>query len=119
MSYAYVGITTEDMTPTLAQALGYQVKRGALVIGVNSGSPAQAAGLHGGTSDVDVLGRKITTGGDVIVAIDGRPVHGADDVVRIVSFSLRPKDVAVFTIVRNGKHKRIPVTLSERRLPTG
>jgi S1-C subfamily serine protease len=119
VSYAYVGITTEDLTPSLARALGYHVERGALIVGVNNGSPAQSAGLHGSTREVDVLGRKVPTGGDVIVDIDGRPVHGADDVVRIVSFSLRPKDVAVFTVVRNGKHKRVAVTLSERLLPTG
>ena len=42
-----------------------------------------------------MLGRTVSTGGDVIVAIDGKPVNGADDVVRFVSFSLKPKDVAV------------------------
>jgi hypothetical protein len=34
--------------------------------------------------------------------------------VRLVSFSLEPKEVAVFTVVRDGVRKRIPVTLSER-----
>ena len=62
----------------------------------------------------------MTTGGDVIVAIDGKPVNGADDVVRFVSFSLRPKDVAVFTIVRStGQRKKVAVTLAERQLPAG
>ena len=31
VSYAYVGITTEDLTPTLARHLGYSVSRGAMV----------------------------------------------------------------------------------------
>jgi S1-C subfamily serine protease len=56
----------------------------------------------------------------VIVAIDGKPVNGADDVVRFVSFSLRPKDVAVLTIVKpGGQRKKVAVTLAERRLPAG
>ena len=119
VTYAYVGITTDTMTPTLARALGYPVGHGALVIGVNDGSPAQKAGLRGGSSEVTVLGNTIETGGDVILAIDGRPVRGADDVVRVVSFSLRPKDVAVFTILRDGQRRRVAVTLSERSLPPG
>ena len=120
VTYAYVGITTEDMTPSLARALGYKVGRGALIVGVNPGSPAAHAGLHGGTREVDVLGiRDLATGGDVIVDIDGRPIRGADDVVRIVSFSLKPNDVSVFTIVRNGQRKKVAVTLAERRLPAG
>ncbi len=120
VSYAYVGITTEDMTPSLARALGYTVDRGALIVGVNNDSPARSAGLRGGTREVNVLGiRGLATGGDVIVAIDARPVRGADDVVRIVSFSLQPKDVALFTVVRNGQRKRVAVTLAERKLPSG
>jgi S1-C subfamily serine protease len=120
VSYAYVGITTDDMTPSLARALGYKVKRGALIVEVRDGSPGQDAGLRGGTREVDVLGiRGLATGGDVIVEIDGRPVRSADDVVRIVSFSLDPNDIAVFTIVRNGQRKKVAVTMAERQLPTG
>jgi S1-C subfamily serine protease len=120
VTYAYVGITTESMTPSLARALGYKVDRGALIVGVNGGSPAEKAGLHGGNREAHVLGRNLETGGDVIVAIDGKPVNGADDVVRFVSFSLKPKDVAVLTIVKpGGQRKKVAVTLVERRLPSG
>ena len=36
------------------------------------------------------------------------------------SFSLRPKDVAVLTIVKpGGQRKKVAVTLAERRLPAG
>ncbi|MDX6406937.1 MAG: hypothetical protein QOE13_8 [Gaiellaceae bacterium] len=119
VTYAYVGITTEDMTPSLSRSLGYKVAHGALIAGVNSGSPAEAAGLKGGDREAHALGRTLDTGGDVIVAIDGKPINGADDVVRFVSFSLRPKDVAVFTIVRDGKEKKVAVTVAERRLPAG
>lgn len=119
VTYAYVGISTENMTPSLARALGYKVDHGALIVNVNGGSPAEKAGLRGGAREANVLGRTIETGGDVIVAIDGKPVNGADDVVRFVSFSLRPEDVAVLTIVTpEGQRKRVAVTLAERRLPS-
>jgi S1-C subfamily serine protease len=107
------------MTPSLARALHYKVDHGALVVQVEPGSPAVHAGFHGGDSEVDVLGiQNLVTGGDVIVAINGTPVDGADDVVRIVS-GLEPKDVAVFTVVRDGQRKKLAVTLGERQLPTG
>ena len=120
VTYAYVGIRTDDMTPTLARATGYKVEHGALVVDVTAGSPAAKAGLQGGDRQVDVLGlRDLAVGGDVIVAINGTPVRRADDVVRIVSSSLNPGDVAAFTIVRDGQRRRVAVTLTERELPSG
>jgi S1-C subfamily serine protease len=119
VTYAFVGIQTDDVTPSLAKALHYAVDHGAVVVSVESGSPAAHAGFKGGNTDVDVLGiQNLTTGGDIITAINGTPVDRADDVVRIVS-TLEPKDVAVFTVVRDGKEKKLAVTLGERRLPTG
>ena len=119
VTYAFVGIQTDDMTPSLSRALHYPVDHGALVVQVEPGSPASHAGFHGGKSEVDVLGiQNLVTGGDVIVAINGIPVDRADDVVRIVS-ALKPNDVAVFTVVRDGQRKKLAVTLAERRLPTG
>jgi S1-C subfamily serine protease len=120
VKYAYVGITTEDLTPALANALGYSVKQGALIEGVAPHGPGAAAGLRGSGRTVDVLGYSgLKTGGDVIVAIDGKPVRSADDVVRIVSFDLRSGAVATFTIVRGTARKTVAVTLGDRdRAPT-
>src|SRR6185503_11506969 len=109
---------TDNLTPSLARALHYNVDHGALVVDVKAGSPAAHAGLRGGNEEVNVLGiRGLITGGDVIVAIGNTPVNGADDVVRIVS-ALKPKDVSVFTVVRDGKRKKLAVTLGERQLPS-
>src|SRR3954469_2430062 len=118
VTYAYVGIETDDLTPSLARALHSSVPRGALVVDVKAGSPAARAGLRGGNGDQNVLGQSIVTGGDVITAINGIAVDGADDVVRIVS-SLEPKDVAVFTVARSGEQRKVAVTLGERQLPAG
>ena len=119
VTYAYVGIQTDDVTPSLARALHLPVDHGAIVVAVESGSPASRAGFKGGNKEVDVLGiQNLVTGGDIITAINGTPVDHADDVVRVVS-SLEPKDVAVFTVRRGDQQKKIAVTLGERRLPTG
>ena len=115
VKYAYVGITTEDLTPALANALGYSVKQGALIESVAPNGPGAAAGLRGSAKAVDVLGYTgLKSGGDVIVAIDGRPVRSADDVVRIVSFALRPGAVATFTILRGKTRRTVALTLGDR-----
>src|SRR6266516_1817322 len=46
--YAYLGVTTETLTPTLARHLGYDSDRGAILSTVRKGSPADGAGLRGG-----------------------------------------------------------------------
>ena len=120
VAYAYVGITSQDLTPSLAQALGYSVKQGALVEDVRSGGPGADAGLRGSHRQANVLGYSgLCTGGDVIVAIDGKPVRNADDVVRIVSFDLQPRAVATFTIIRDNRRKTVAVTLGDRSHTAG
>ena len=112
--YAYVGVTTEDLTPTLARRFHYSVSQGAAIDSVRPGTAADRAGLRGGTRQADFNGSTFTTGGDVIVAIGGRPVRGADDLVRIVTERLGPGVAATFTIVRDGRRLAVPVKLGER-----
>ncbi|HSL64020.1 MAG TPA: trypsin-like peptidase domain-containing protein [Gaiellaceae bacterium] len=114
VSYAYVGISTDDLTPSLARRLDLDVHRGALVVDVTGGSPAQRSGLVGGSRTLEDGGRTVTVGGDVVVEIAGRPVRSGDDLVRIVAADLRPGQVASFTILRGDRFLRIPVRLGER-----
>jgi S1-C subfamily serine protease len=112
--YAYVGIETEDLTPSIAKRFGYAATGGALVDAVVPGSGAAAAGLVAGTHTVAFDGLAPRVGGDAIVAIDGLPVRNAEDVVRIVASKLLPGELARFTVVR-GSHRRIvSVRLGER-----
>ena len=111
--YAYLGVTTEDLTPTLARHLGYRVTRGAIVGEVRGGSPAAKAGVHGGTGDETFNGQSVTPGGDVIVAIDGQPVRSADDVVRIVA-SRVPGETLSLTVVRGEERKTLRAKLGAR-----
>ena len=113
ISYAYAGVQTEDLTPSLAHHLQLPVQYGALVDTVSTGGPAAAAGLRGGRREEQFQGQTVTVGGDVIVAVDGRRVVSAADLVRIVT-NLRPGQTAVFSIVRTSGRRTIAVTLAAR-----
>jgi 2-alkenal reductase len=111
--YAYLGVTTEDLTPTLARHLGYVVSRGAMIGEVRDGSPAKRAGLRGGSDEETFNGQDVTTGGDVIVAVDGRPVVSADEIVREVSSRL-PGETIRLTVVRGDTRKIVTAKLGAR-----
>jgi 2-alkenal reductase len=114
VTYAYAGVQAEDVTPSLAAALKLPVKRGALVDRVTPGGPAAAAGLRGGTRERLFEGETVHVGGDVVVAVNGVPVDGADALVRIVTNRLRPGQTARFAIVRGGRRQTVAVKLVTR-----
>jgi 2-alkenal reductase len=119
VAYAYVGVTAGTLTPTLADRFDYPVERGAVVERIAAGSPGLRAGLRCGRETETFRGLEFKKGGDVIVAIDGRPVKSADDLVRIVSERLEPGQQSTFEVFRDGKRKAIRVKLGERpRGPT-
>jgi len=112
--YAYIGVSTQDVTPGIAQAFGLGADRGALVTRVEDGSPAALAGLRGGARTEAFNGLDVTLGGDLIVAIGGTKVDDADDVSRLVTTTLRPGQTVTFTVLRGNRRISIPVTLGNR-----
>lgn len=112
--YAYVGVNAQDLTPTIARRFGYTVQRGAVVACVVPEGPGAKAGLHGGSERRQLNGFEFRFGGDVVVAIGNTPVDDADDLVRVVSETLLPGQVARFTVIRDGKRLVVPVELGER-----
>jgi 2-alkenal reductase len=113
VSYAFVGVETTDLTPALAERFGYAVSRGAVVTNVRPGSPADAAGLRAGSGTASAFGVDFPRSGDVIVAIDGHPVAGAEDIARIVT-NLSPGQLARFTVERGHARRELSVRLGER-----
>jgi 2-alkenal reductase len=114
VAYGFIGITTEDVTPGLAKRFGLGAERGALIAQVESGTPAAAAGLRGGTRQERYNGLDVTLGGDLIRAIGGQTVRSAEDVSRIVS-SLLPGQVVKLTVLRGGTDRAVvSVRLGER-----
>jgi S1-C subfamily serine protease len=118
--YAWVGVTTQTVTPRLAEHFDYGAARGAAIQEVVKGSPAEEAGLRGGRGQEDFDGVVIRPGGDLIVAIDDVAVESADDVVRVIAEQLLPGQTATFTVVRGSERRRVEVVLAERpRNPPG
>ena len=114
VSYAYVGVTSEDLTPGIARRFHYPVRYGAVITTVRPGSPADGAGLRGGSDERDFNGSSFTYGGDVVVSIGGLPVRSAADVVRAVTERLHPGQTVTVTIIRRGERRSVPVTLVKR-----
>jgi S1-C subfamily serine protease len=99
-----LSLLRDDQTRILRER-GYVKDEGVLVAGVTPGGPANAAGIQPTqpTDDGYVLG-------DLITAIDGKPVHDVKSVARIVG-QKKVGDVLTLTIVRDGKTLTVPVTL--------
>ena len=111
VAYAYVGVTTQDVTPALARRYGLAAPRGALIQTVVEGAPAERAGLHGSSDEEVFNGIPISLGGDLIVGFAGRKVERAADIARIVTDSLLPGQSVSVTVLRRGKGTRETVRL--------
>ena len=112
--YAWVGVSTETLTPSLARHLDLGAERGAVIQCVVEESPAQAAGLRGGTKEDEFEGIVLRAGGDVIVAINRRRVETSEDVIRMISQELLPGQEATLAVVRGRERLEVEVTLGER-----
>ncbi len=76
------------------------------------GTAAELAGLHGPTNAVIVGNYQIPVGGDLITAIDGKPVEEQDAVTRALSRKHAGENMTL-TIYRNGRSMDVKVTLGE------
>jgi S1-C subfamily serine protease len=115
VAYAFIGIRTVDVTPTIAQALGLKDTRGALVVGVDAGSGAAKAGVRSGTGSRVVDGVSVRPGGDVILAIAGYSVATGEDVARVVAEHLRPGETVALTVLRRGRRIVLSLHLGARK----
>jgi S1-C subfamily serine protease len=110
---AYLGVQTIPVGGWLAEALDLPVQDGLLVEQSTKGSPAAAAGIHGGDRTAQAGMSRISIGGDVIVAVDGQKVGNRFDMDVILNRK-RPGDSITVTVYRGAKKIDIPVKLGER-----
>jgi putative serine protease PepD len=113
VEYAFLGVTSESLYPQLADHLGIPATSGALVTDVVKGSPADKAGLHGSTGETTFQLQHVKTGGDVILAVDGKPVHANGDLSELVA-AHKPGDVVTLDVLRDGHRAGVQVTLGAR-----
>src|SRR5581483_7378120 len=95
------------------QALGIPTNlKGLLVQDVSAG--AAQAGIQPGSQVVVIGGTQIRVGGDIIVAIDGRPVATGGELRGYVENNKHPGDTVTLTILRGGQRQDVSVRLSIR-----
>ena len=113
VTYAWLGIQGQSITSDVAGALGLKVDNGVLIAAVTQGSPAEKAGLKGGSQQSQLQGQTLVAGGDIITAIDGEKVSGMDDLISIIN-QHKPGDTVTLTVLSGTSTKDVDVTLTER-----
>ena len=114
VEYGYLGVTSQPLYPQLARRLKLPVREGALIVRVESDSPADDAGLETGGRKIEFQGQKdIPSEADVIVAVDGRRITRAVDLADLVS-AHDAGDRVRLSLLRDGKRRTLTAKLGER-----
>ncbi|HTW81122.1 MAG TPA: Do family serine endopeptidase [Terracidiphilus sp.] len=93
--HGIMGVTISDVTPSNAKFFDMTKAEGAVVTNVSPDSPASTAGLKTG---------------DVIMALDGKPVTNSGELQMEIVLR-HPGDTVNLRVSRNGKTMNVPVTL--------
>ena len=115
--YSFIGIRGIEPDNELRDGLGVDnTRQGAYITNVEPGTPAQTAGLRGDSGTFDQTGSSVNAqyDGDLIVAIDGRPVGSMDDLIAYLALNTSPGDDIVVTVLRAGLEELVVVTLTHR-----
>ncbi|MBA3420484.1 MAG: trypsin-like peptidase domain-containing protein [Thermoleophilaceae bacterium] len=98
VSEPFLGVILSPLSPQIAQRFGIAADAGAIVLDIESRSPAGRAGLRPG---------------DVIVAVEGRPVDAVEQVLGALRRSGAGERLRL-TVVRGSARRDVTVTLAER-----
>ena len=94
----WLGVEQRDLTPEIAQTLNLKVAQGVLITGVQQSGPASEGGLRPG---------------DVVVAIDGKPVNSSVQLLNAVA-ALKPKANAPISVQRGNQAVEVNVVVGLR-----
>ena len=92
-----IGVTIAQVTKEVAESIGLGKPMGALVQGVESGGPAEKAGIEAG---------------DIIVKVDGKAVDKSVDLPRIIG-ATKPGSRSSLQVFRRGATRDLQVTVAE------
>ena len=110
--HPWLGISGTDLTLDLATAMKLKSnQRGALVIDIAPGGPAEKSGLHGSTTQTLISGQPASIGGDVITAIDKHPVNSFGDLTSYVFNNTQVGQTVTLTVWRQGSQKVVRLNL--------
>lgn len=116
-SHPWLGISALEVNIALADAIGLEKPQGLLVVNVTSGSPADKAGVRGGSQVTIIDGLEFNLGGDVITEVDGVPVITMADLAVYLERNTKPGDSIELGVIRDGQQLMLMVKLGERPLP--
>jgi S1-C subfamily serine protease len=111
--HTYLGIEGTEITPDLQQAINLPVGAGVLVGHVVPGSPADMAGIRGGSTTATIGGQTLTLGGDIITSIDGHKITSFANLAETIA-AKSAGDRVTLGILRDGKAQTISVTLANK-----
>jgi len=113
-AYPYLGISgMEEMTLPEWEALGFDGSViGAYVNKVTPGGPAEKAGVVGGSEESSL--NYLMKGGDVITAVDGKPVRKLSDLISYILTYHAPGDSISLSILRGGEPITAVLVLGNR-----
>jgi serine protease Do len=94
----FLGVQPQPITQDMVDNLGLKSTQGALMADVVKGSPADKAGIKPG---------------DVVVALNGKPVSDANQLTRDVG-AIPPNQSVRLEVLRDGKAQKVEVKLAER-----
>ena len=111
--HAFLGVEARPIDDEIADLFNLPVERGLLVVRVFDDSGAEKAGLRAGTTEDVVAGESYRLGGDIIVEVDGKPVHTTEDLREAVS-AKKPGDKIRIEAYRGDDKRSFDVTLGRR-----
>ena len=113
--HPWIGFQGSSVNLEIATAMNLAEVRGALVVEVISGSPADDAGLRSGTRDLVLEdGADTVIGGDVIMAIDDELINNFDDLISFLSRRGEVGKTVMLTVIRDGREMQVELTLGPR-----
>jgi S1-C subfamily serine protease len=111
-NHSWLGIAGGAITPDIAQSAGLPRNyKGVVVASVQSGSPAEKAGLKGVTQNDVSNSQQI---GDIITGIDGRPLRSMDDLINYVDLHKSVGDNVMLTVNRHDQIMNLNLVLQAR-----
>ncbi len=97
VSRGRIGVQIDQVTKDVAESIGLGKPAGALVRSVESGSPADKAGVEAG---------------DIITRLDGKVIEKHSDLPRLVG-GIKPGTKSTVVVFRRGAPKELTVTIAE------
>jgi len=113
----WLGLQGREIDSQVTSILRLPLSPGYLIEVVYDGSPAERAGVRGGSLSVVVQGEEYLVGGDILTAIEGTPIRTHQDYLAKTK-ALKPGQRTRITILRDGQRRELSLTVGERpRLP--